>query len=122
MIINTVEIDTVKIKWKNYKYALIYMISELIFNETQKIEQINWEECQEAYFFDDTGQIHMFENEEGTLSAVCFTEPPKANRVEHLYQLAKTNKLLKVYEYLKHDEDGQIIIEYTRLVSIDERG
>lgn len=122
MSIDTVEMDNVKTGWRNYKYALVYMISELIFKETKEIGQIKWEECQEAYFFDAAGQIHVFQNEEGTLSASCFTEPFEAKRVEHRYRLAKIPKVLKVYEYLEQDEDGQIVVTYTRLVSIDERG
>ena len=125
------EMDSVGIEWKNYKYALVYLISQLVFEETRKIEQINWEECQEAYFFDEKGQIHVFQNEEGMLCAVCFTEPSEVNRVEHRYLLAKvpsehrvqemsTSKLLKVYEYLERDKDGQTVVAYTRLVSIDE--
>lgn len=126
MVVDTIKADIVKNKWKSYKYALIYMVSELIFRETQKIEQINWEECQEAYFFDETGQIHVFQNEEGTLSAVCFTEPSEANIVKYRYQIAhqfvegKTPQLLKVHEYLEQDTDGQVVVAYTRLVSIEE--
>lgn len=123
--------DSVKVEWKNYKYALIYLISQLIFEETEEIGQIHWEECQEAYFFDEKGQIHVFQNEEGALCAVCFMEPPKANRVEHRYELAKlpgegrgkqgsTSKSLKVYKYLEQDRDGQTMVAYTRLAAIEE--
>ena len=122
MSIDTVAMAQVKTEWGNYKYALIYMISELIFQETKEIGQINWDECQEAYFFDTAGQMHVFQSEEGTLNASRFTEASEANRVEHRYQLAKTSKVLKVYEYLEQDEDGQTVVTYTRLVSIDERG
>ena len=128
MKVDRIEMDFVENQWKSYQYALLYMISELIFRKTREIERIDWEECQEAYFFDETGQIHVFPKEEGTLGAVRFTEPSKANIVEHRYPLAnrfaegKTPQLLKTREYLEQDTDGQVVVAYTRLVSIEERG
>ena len=38
-------------KIPEYKYVLLYMISEVILDKTESLSEINWAECTEARFF-----------------------------------------------------------------------
>ena len=54
---------------KDYKYALVYMISDIYLCEVEQLPVIDWEECLEAYFFSKTKMLHVFEYD-GRLKAV----------------------------------------------------
>ncbi|MDO4340915.1 MAG: hypothetical protein Q4C91_23010 [Eubacteriales bacterium] len=106
----------------DYRYALLYMISEVVLTETDMLAEINWEECKEAYFFDSKGQLHIFEEEEEEKFAAIEFLPDKLNFVEHKYSLAAKfggiGKAVIVREYLDIDEDGQTYVAYTALYDI----
>jgi hypothetical protein len=105
-----------------YKYALVYMISEVILEETDKLSEIDWEECKEAYFFDSKGQLHIYKNEEEEGFQVIEFVSGKLSYVERKYALAtkfnKTGKTVSVREYLDNDADGQSYVVYTSLYDI----
>ena len=44
----TLNAEEAKKKITQFQYALIYMISELILKKTVDLNQINWDECEEA--------------------------------------------------------------------------
>ncbi len=100
--------------------VLAYEMSKVVFGR-EKFSEINWEECTEAYFFDESKQVHMFLSEDGW-KAIVFEEKDQLSYVD------KTNEILSKFkgegkdivrrEYLAFDEDGQTYVAYTRLVAI----
>lgn len=116
-----IDLAEAKSQISQMKYGLIYEISDVIFDQMDKIAEINWAELIEGYFFDDTAQIHIYDTEEG-LQAVCFTEPENARYVDKEYELVgkyqQIGKKVKKREYLEFDEDGQVYVSYTRLTDV----
>ena len=125
--IRVMSLDDAKAQVSKMEYALVYQISEVIFDRIEQIAEICWEECLEGYFFDETMQIHIFTGEDG-LQAVCFTEPEnmidnnKEDIIDKDYRLAgkyqKIGSRITKREYLDYDEDGQVYVAYTRLVDV----
>ena len=105
---------------KDYKYALLYYISETVLCCTTSLSEVNWNELTEAYFFDEKGQIHVFDDGEKK-QAVVFSANDTPY-VEKNYDLLKkydpVGKYVVVREYLALDEDGQSYVAYTALVGI----
>lgn len=108
-----------------YTYALIYEISDIVLTEVEKLAEIDWENCKEAYFFDRKGQIHLYEDEEnGEMMAVEFI-PHDCNHVERKHALAGKyakatgSKYVIIKEYLGTDEDGQTCVVYTALCDLE---
>lgn len=120
--ISKISIDDAKNKLTEYKYALVYGISSVLFDTTESISEINWDECKEAYFFDEKGQLHIYESDDG-LCAVQFCEPEEVKYIDKKYVTAGKYKKIagKIIrrEYIDFDEDGQMFIAYTRLVSAE---
>ena len=119
--IRVMSLDDAKAQISKMKYALVYQISEVIFDKMEQIAEICWEECLEGYFFDETRQVHIFTGEDG-LQAVCFTEPEDAEYIDKDYKMAgkyqKIGSRITKREYLDYDEDGQVYVAYTRLVDV----
>lgn len=92
----------------NYKYALIYYISDINLLKSDSISEIYWDQLVEAYFFDENGQIHFYSDGD-ELRAAVFNE--SGDYIEKMVPLQKKygelGKYLIVREYLKQDEDGQ---------------
>lgn len=107
---------------KNYKYALVYMISQLKLSKTEDLGEIDWEECLEARFFSEDKELHIFDVE-GEKKAVEVCDEGQEDVVEKRYQLDNQFKnlgtVVVVQEYLSYDEDGQIKVELTRLKGIE---
>lgn len=110
--------------WKDiagYRYALLYMISEVVFCRASDISEVNWDECLEARFFDEDKELHIYEDDgrqcavkaTGTLDSDCLIK--KYELQERYHDLGK---LLCVCEHLKYDEDGQAMVALTRLVGV----
>ena len=125
-----------------YSYALLYMMSDILFCKTKDLPQTDWSECLEARFFDQEKELHLFE-EDGRLKAVRITEAvdrqamqeeeaagdvfvtfESCDRLIKKYQLQdryqKLGQTLCVCEYLSYDEDGQAYVSLTRLAGIEE--
>lgn len=104
-----------------YEYALIHMISEQIFSRVGELPDINWTQCLEARFFSRKGEMHIFDAD-GEQKAVVIEDEGEGFVLEREYELARPytrlGKYLVVQEYLGYDEDGQIMIELTRLKDI----
>ena len=113
-------LNQAKEKIRDYRYALLYYISETVLCMTEEIAEVNWNEILEAYFFDKKGQLHFFDD--GTkLEAVRFV-PNQAVYVEKSYVLMNKHrgvgKYIDVREYLSFDEDGQCYVAYTALSGV----
>lgn len=107
----------------DYKYALIYMISELKLCKTEKLEEeIAWNECLEARFFSEEKELHIFERN-GEKKAVKVSDEKSDETIEKKYSLDNKFKSIGnticVKEYLDYDEDGQIFVKLTRLEAIE---
>ena len=116
-----ITLDEAKSQFAHLKFALIYEISNVILERLENITEINWDECIEAYFFDNDTQIHIFDTEDG-LQAVCFRESSDAESIDKEYDLSgryqNIGKRIKKREYLDYDDDGQVYVSYTRLIDI----
>lgn len=100
--------------------VLAYEISRIVFG-VGKSNDINWEECTEVFFFDETKQVHMI-HEGDEWKSVVFEDKTGNPFVEKTYKLiskllGECKNIVK-REYLDNDEDGQTYVVYTRLVSI----
>lgn len=119
--LRTVELADAKQMIQDYEFAVIYEISKMHFDKVESISEIKWDEMQEAYFFNEAGQLHMFRDED-TICATVFTEDEDITHVDRLYEISNGFKVLgkeiKERTYLEFDEDGQAYVAYTRLVSV----
>lgn len=106
---------------KNYKYALVYMISQLKLSKTEDLGEIDWEECLEARFFSEDKELHIFDVE-GEKRVVEVCDDGQEDVIEKEYQLDNKFKnvgnTVVVQEYLAYDNDGQVRVELTRLKGI----
>ena len=113
--------DAYKEKISDYEYALVYMISEMILCPVKELPELDWEECKEARFFSDTGEMHLFEGENG-MEAVEVRDSDTENILVKEYCLnakfSAVGKSILVQEYLTYDEDGQADVALTRLKGI----
>lgn len=121
----TLNAEEAKKKITQFQYALIYMISELILKKTVDLNQINWDECEEARFFSASGELHFF-REDGNLQVVEISDNPDEDKMESMqkkYCLASRfrslGKYVLVKEYLEYDADGQVHVVQTRLIGIE---
>ena len=51
----------------NYKYALLYRLSEVKLCETVQLKDSDLKECIEARFFSEDREFHLFETDESSL-------------------------------------------------------
>lgn len=104
-----------------YEYALIYGMSRIVLCKAGELEQVNWDECLEARFFDDTKELHLFE-QEGRMCAVKVVGTMDEDCLMKKYMLqekyAALGKYLCVCEHLSCDEDGQAFVVLTRLTGV----
>lgn len=120
--IRNIELDEGKKHYKEYEYALLYMISsELRLVRVEELGEVDWEECLEARFFSDEKELHIFEGEQG-MCAVVTEDVDECDQNIRLYLLGKqyirgkTKVIVK--EYLLYDNDGQLLVEKTRLAGL----
>ena len=121
--LDTVTMEDVKESYKNYPFALIYMMSDLVFAKTEELDNILWDECLEARFFGKNGELHMFRNdgivtcrrieEDGEVEGEVLTDKYKLDN-----RFQKYGKGVVVKRYLKYDDDGQAYVGLTRLAEI----
>lgn len=107
-----------------YDWAIVYQASEMLFDHVDEIKQkINWNECLEARFFNETSQLHVF-GELGDLKAVCMMDDGKsAQEIDRKYVLANQfrdkGEYIKIKEYYDFDEDGQLCMKAIRPVKVE---
>ena len=116
-----IDIDEVKALIQQYEYALVYEISQMVFDKIESISQINWNEIQEAYFFNKNSQIHVYQNE-NEMQATIYNETEDVKFVDRCYELAGKfhgiGDSIIEREYLEYDDDGQTYVAYARLVTV----
>lgn len=107
----------------DYRYALLYRLGGILLDRVENLPDINWEECTEARFFSESGELHFFETE-GTMEAVEIKNAGgEEDEIIKAYDLAKKfnsqGKKIYVKEYLDYDEDGQAEVAVTRLMRVE---
>lgn len=116
-----IDVDEALRHISEYQYALVYQISEIRFESTEKISHIDLDECLEARFFDADKELHIYE-EDGNWCAVkvCGTEDDDCliKRYELQERYFAVGKYLRVCEHLTYDEHGQAEVALTRLTGI----
>lgn len=104
-----------------YEYALIYGMSRIVLCKAEELEQVNWDECFETRFFDNTKELHLYE-QDGRMCAVKVVGTMDENCLTKKYVLqdnySALGKYLCVCEHLGYDEDGQAFVVLTRLTGI----
>lgn len=104
-----------------YQYALVYGMSGIFFGRTADCGEIDWTECLEARFFDETKELHFYE-EDGRQYAVKVQGTMDEDSLMKKYELQDCHfgpgKYLCVCEHLTYDEDGQASVALTRLTGV----
>lgn len=126
--VRDISLEEAKQRAEQYSYGLVYLFDEILLGKTEKIKhQICWEDCMEARFFSEQGELHIFDYN-GEKKAVCVEENAEADSnksvFEKSYPLAgKFQKdgyhTFQVKEYLGCDEDGQVTVLLTRLAGLE---
>ncbi len=121
--VKAITLDEVKASYKEYPWMLVYEISDKKFGLTSSVDAIDWNECVDARFFSEAGEIHCFQSEDG-MQAVQISDVGTADVIDRSYYVngVGKGKVLVVRHYLQYDEDGQAYISMTRLVNVRERG
>lgn len=105
----------------SYSYALLYMISGIKLCRTGELGPVDWGECQEARFFSEDRELHIFEGEDG-MAAVEVSDTDGSGTVIREFLLDRrfsgVGSSVLVQEYLEYDGDGQAYVANTRLKGI----
>jgi len=102
-----------------YTYALVYRLGGMYLGGLCDIQ--DWEEVTEARFFDERGELHIWNDGDGFHSAKITEESDVGNAIDRLWINRAGNTLLS-RQYLCADEDGQSYIALTRLLCYETRG
>lgn len=114
-----------------YKYALIYLMSEVYLGENNR-SNLPFDEILEARFFDESGELHIY-NEEDCWYRSEIRDDEEENTEIHKEIYPVSGEIfheqeengpirLEVWKYLNYDEDGQIYVERTRCAGILTEG
>lgn len=114
-----------------YKYALIYLMSEVYLGENNRSD-LPFDEILEARFFDESGELHIYNEEDcwyrseirddGEENTEIYKEIyPVSGEIFH-EQEENGPIRLEDWKYLNYDEDGQIYVERTRCAGILTEG
>lgn len=114
-----------------YKYALIYLMSEVYLGENNRSD-LPFDEILEARFFDESGELHIYNEEDcwyrseirddGEENTEIYKEIyPVSGEIFH-EQEENGPIRLEVWKYLNYDEDGQIYVERTSCAGILTEG
>ncbi len=111
-----IDVNTAKQSIKDYSYALLYMLSEVILAKVEEIGDIDWSECLEARFFNEKGELRIWRENDKWGASVCADE---GEYIESEYALdgrfSNRWKKLSVRQYIDYDRDGQVYISSTTL-------
>ena len=132
------------LKELDFKYALIYMISELNIVKKDEFDfNIDWDEILEARFFCEDFELYMFDyngdkkirfindiNSSYEINILTCETSLISYEINELtcetniikYEIEsghdKYGKFLKTKEYIEFDDDGQAFVKMTRIVDI----
>ena len=65
--VNTIDVEEAIGRMADYRYALLYYISETVLCHTKELTGIDRNELVEAYFFDEKGQMHIVNDGEKSM-------------------------------------------------------
>ncbi len=100
-----------------YKYALVYSLGGMYLGRQCKIQ--DWDEVTEARFFDENGELHIWNDGDGFHSVMVSEDGGTVNAIDRLWK-NRTGGTLTSRQYLCADEDGQSYIALTRLLHYEE--
>ena len=114
-----------------YKYALIYLMSEVYLGENNRSD-LPFDEILEGRFFDESEELHIY-NEEDCWYRSEIRDDEEENTEIHKEIYPVSGEIfheqeengpirLEVWKYLNYDEDGQIYVERTRCAGILTEG
>lgn len=104
----------------SYEHVLAYEFSRIVWGNPSEVS-VNWDECTEAYLFNEKEQIHVWNDGMEHKAAKLAGEDATDHYIDKKLLLADRfgkDKMLIVREYLEPDEDGQVFVAYTRLLSV----
>lgn len=105
----------------SFKYAIICLLDGIKVLEPSEITRGDWEEFTEAWLFDETGELHLY-REEDTVRAMSLSDTGNEKLDEESCVVCcrmRGGKKLLVREYFEMDEDGQAVIIHRRPVGIE---
>lgn len=125
--IKELSFEEAKSTLQDYKYLLIYEISQTRLEKVEEVPEISWNKCKELYAFGGGNQLHIFFDEEDEEWKCVEFRPVNLNYVEKEYYLAsryanKERNTVVVREYLCADQDGQTYVGYTALQNLVKGG
>lgn len=128
----SIPIDEAKQIIGQYQFGLVYQLEKILLGTVEKIQsEIVWEECLEARFFSEEKELHIFDYN-GTYRAVCVEDEEKSNEEKSSKYVLEGKQIklssqfheqsgfdfYKVKKYISYDEDGQAVVELTRLTGL----
>lgn len=118
-------------KGYTYKYALIYLMSEVYLGENNR-NDLPVDEILEARFFDESGELHIYNEEDCWYRSEIRDDEEENTEIhkeiypvsgEMFHEQEENGPIrLEVWKYLNYDEDGQIYVERTRCAGILTEG
>ena len=123
----SIPIEEAKQQIDQYRFGLVYQLEKILLGEVEKIRsEIVWEECLEARFFSEEKELHIFDYN-GKYIAVCIEDQEgsresilegKLIKLSNQFHKQSGFDAYKVKKYIHYDEDGQAVIELTRLMGL----
>lgn len=116
--INLDSLDFSFLKENNFEHALIYYLNEFVLDKVSNLKEINKEILKEAYFFNESKELHFFED-----NNFCGVLSEKEENDEYFIKKSELDKNLKSIEtinYVDYDEDLQAYIKATCLYNLSE--
>ena len=121
MNINDITLEEAKNAVSSYDYVLAYELSRVVFDKACGVK-IHWDECTEAFFFNEVGQIHLYLDEGNLVGKKITAETDDDCYVDKQYSISskfdKVGKKIVVRDYLGFDEDGQAYVKYSMPVCV----
>ena len=111
-------IETIQGKSKGYTYGLVYLLDKVILCETKDLD-FKWENCLEAYFFGDIGELRVW-RENGELVSAEYSGEGEYIISEYALDSRYSNRWtsLLVKKFLDYDDDGQVFVSGTTLYGL----
>lgn len=109
----------------NYQNVFLVQTDKVIWDTwtKEKAEQLenNYQEIGliEARFFSEDGEIHIFKQENDYVACEKYGDENE-DYVTETYE--KQNQRLTVKKYVDYDEDGQVVITYSRFYRLEQKG
>lgn len=125
-MISKLEIEEAKRLAMDRKYAWVRELSTVHAGMTVNVyEEINWDEVEDARFFDNECEVHFFKDNDGAICAVIVIdkdetclESEREYVLEGRFAKSFGGKHVIVRSYISEDEDGQEFISCNRLAGI----